>query len=82
MEEHVSKPIPEWDIPVEQILVSSSDPSSEDLHTTSINRLTSVDQSSSTSARTPPEIIEIFDDEDEDLEECSDVIEIFFDNDS
>ncbi|KAL4321935.1 hypothetical protein AHAS_Ahas14G0160200 [Arachis hypogaea] len=78
MEEHVPEFIPEWDISVVQISVSSSEPSSEELHTTSINRPTSVGQSSSTSVRTPLEIIEISDDEGEDPEKCSDVIEIFF----
>ncbi|KAL4337122.1 hypothetical protein AHAS_Ahas12G0078600 [Arachis hypogaea] len=82
MEEHVPKPIPKWDIPVEKISVSSSEPSSEELHTTSTSGPTSMGQNSSTSAKTPPEIIEISNDEDEDPEECSDVIEIFSDDDS
>ncbi|KAL4328995.1 hypothetical protein AHAS_Ahas13G0255800 [Arachis hypogaea] len=64
-EEHVPEPIPEWDIPVEKISVSLSELSFEELHTTSISGLMSVGQSSSTSAKTPPE-------------EYSDVIEIFF----
>ncbi|QHN86302.1 uncharacterized protein DS421_16g544970 [Arachis hypogaea] len=82
MEKHVPKPIPEWDIPVEQISLSSSKPSSENLHTTSISGPTSMGQSTSTSARTLPKIIEISDDKDEDSEECSDMIEIFSDDDS
>ncbi|KAL4381171.1 hypothetical protein AHAS_Ahas04G0106800 [Arachis hypogaea] len=71
-----------WDILVEQISVSSSEPSSKELHTISIGGSTSVDQSSSTSATTPVKIIEISDDEDEDSKECSDVIEISSEDDS
>ncbi|KAL4316164.1 hypothetical protein AHAS_Ahas15G0257700 [Arachis hypogaea] len=63
MEEQVPEPIPKRDIPLEQISVSSSEPSSEELYTTSISRPTSMGQSSSTSARTPPKIVEIFSDD-------------------
>ncbi|KAL4329125.1 hypothetical protein AHAS_Ahas13G0268800 [Arachis hypogaea] len=82
MEEHLPEPIPEEVILIEQILVSLSEPSSEELHTTSISGPTSVGQTSSTSARAPPEIVEISDDEDKDSEECSDVIMISSDDDS
>ncbi|KAL4275997.1 hypothetical protein AHAS_Ahas20G0163100 [Arachis hypogaea] len=42
MEEHVLESIPELDIPIEHISVSSSEFSSEELHTTSISGPTSV----------------------------------------
>ncbi|KAL4381170.1 hypothetical protein AHAS_Ahas04G0106700 [Arachis hypogaea] len=42
MEEYVPEPIPEWNILVEQISMSSSEPFSKELHTTSVSRLTSV----------------------------------------
>ena len=42
----------------------------------------SAGQTSSTSASAPHEIIEISDDEDEDPEECSDVVVISSDDDS
>ncbi|RYR47050.1 hypothetical protein Ahy_A07g032959 [Arachis hypogaea] len=67
-----NQPIPKEDIPAEQISLSSSEPSSEEPLTASISGPTSVGQTTSMSARTPPEIIEIFCDEDEDSEECSD----------
>ncbi|KAL4365361.1 hypothetical protein AHAS_Ahas07G0098400 [Arachis hypogaea] len=70
------------DIPVEQISVSSSEPSFEEPLTTSISGPESASQTSSTSASALPEIIEISDDEDEDPEECSDVVVIFSDDDS
>ncbi|KAL4381796.1 uncharacterized protein DS421_4g126330 [Arachis hypogaea] len=82
MEEHFPKPVPEEDIPVEQISVSSSEPSSEEPFTASISGPASAGQTSSTSASAPSEIIEISDDEDEDPEECSDVVVIFSDDDS
>ncbi|KAL4300391.1 hypothetical protein AHAS_Ahas17G0196200 [Arachis hypogaea] len=66
MDEHISEPIPKEDIPVEQVLVSSFKPSSEEPLTTSISGPASVGQISSTSARVPPEIVEISDDKDED----------------
>ncbi|QHN82739.1 uncharacterized protein DS421_20g698410 [Arachis hypogaea] len=72
----IPEPVPEEDIPVEQISVSSSESSSEEPLTASISGPTSAGQTSSTSASAPPEIIEIFDDEDEDPEECSDVVVI------
>ncbi|KAL4390443.1 hypothetical protein AHAS_Ahas03G0145600 [Arachis hypogaea] len=77
-----TEPIPEKDNPVEQISVSSSEPSSEEPLTASISEPTSVGQTSSTSARAFPETIEISNDEDEDHEECSDVIMISSDDDS
>ncbi|KAL4371624.1 hypothetical protein AHAS_Ahas06G0184400 [Arachis hypogaea] len=70
------------DIPVEQFLVSLSEPSSEELLTASISGPSRAGQTSSTSASAPPEIIEIFDDEDEDPDECSDVVVISSDDDS
>ncbi|KAL4329312.1 hypothetical protein AHAS_Ahas13G0287500 [Arachis hypogaea] len=70
------------DIPIEQISVSSSELSSEEPLTASISGPMSVGQTCSTRARAPPETIEIFDDEDEDLEECPDVIMISCDDDS
>ena len=82
MEEHFPEPVPEEDIPVEQISVSSSEPSSEEPLTASISGPASAGQTSSTSASAPPEIIEISDDEDEDPEECSDVVVISSDDDS
>ncbi|KAL4396740.1 hypothetical protein AHAS_Ahas01G0122100 [Arachis hypogaea] len=82
MEKHIPEPVPEEHIPVEQILVSSSEPSYEEPLSASISRPTSVGQTSSTSASAPPEIIEIFDDEDQDPKECSDVIVISSDDDS
>ncbi|KAL4356462.1 hypothetical protein AHAS_Ahas09G0089100 [Arachis hypogaea] len=82
IEEHIPEPVPEEDIPVEQISVSSFEPSLEEPLSASISGLTSDDQTSSTSASAPPEIIKISDDEDEDPEECSDVIVISFDDDS
>ncbi|KAL4328142.1 hypothetical protein AHAS_Ahas13G0170500 [Arachis hypogaea] len=47
-----------------------------------ISEPTSVGQTSSTSARALPETIEISNDEDEDHEECSDLIMISSDDDS
>ncbi|KAL4381799.1 hypothetical protein AHAS_Ahas04G0169600 [Arachis hypogaea] len=82
MEEHFLEPIPEEDIPVEQISVSSSEPSSEEPLTASISGPASAGQTSSTSASAPPEIIDISNDEDEDPEECSDVVVISSDDDS
>ncbi|KAL4315211.1 hypothetical protein AHAS_Ahas15G0162400 [Arachis hypogaea] len=82
MEELFPKPVPEDDIPVEQISVSSSKPSSEEPLTASINGPASAGQTCSTSASVPPEIIEISDDEDEDPEEFSDVVVISSDDDS
>ncbi|KAL4300664.1 hypothetical protein AHAS_Ahas17G0223500 [Arachis hypogaea] len=82
MEKHVIGSILEWDIFVEQISMSLFEPSSEELHTNSISGPMSVGKSSSTSARTLPEIIEISDDEDEDPEDYSDVIEISSDDNS
>ncbi|KAL4381299.1 hypothetical protein AHAS_Ahas04G0119600 [Arachis hypogaea] len=76
MEEHIPEPILEEDILVEQILVSSPEPSPVETHTTSISGPTSFGKTSSTSARAPPEIVDISDDENEDPEECSDVIVI------
>ncbi|KAL4356438.1 hypothetical protein AHAS_Ahas09G0086700 [Arachis hypogaea] len=70
------------DIPVEQISVSSFEPSSKEPHTTSISGSTSVGQISSTSSRALPKIVEISDDEDEDLEEYSDAIVISSDDNS
>ncbi|KAL4390076.1 hypothetical protein AHAS_Ahas03G0108900 [Arachis hypogaea] len=82
IEEHIPEPIPEEDIPVEQISVSPSKPSSKELLTTSISGPTSIGQTSSMSAEAPLEIVEISDDEDKDPEECSNVIVIFSDDDS
>ncbi|KAL4275998.1 hypothetical protein AHAS_Ahas20G0163200 [Arachis hypogaea] len=82
VEEHVPEPIPEWHISIEHNSVYSCEPSSEELHTTSITGPTSVGQSSSTSVRTTPDIIEISDDDDEDPKECSNVIEICSNDDS
>ncbi|QHN93873.1 uncharacterized protein DS421_17g596390 [Arachis hypogaea] len=82
MEEHFPEPVPEEDIPMEQISVSSSEPSSEEPLTASISGPASAGQTSSTSASAPPEIIEISDDEDKDPEECSDVVVISSDDDS
>ncbi|QHO57024.1 uncharacterized protein DS421_3g78800 [Arachis hypogaea] len=76
------EPVPEEDIPVEQISVSSSEPSSEEPLTAFISGPASAGQTSSTSASDPLEIIEIFDDEDKDPEECSDVVVISSDDDS
>ncbi|KAL4357107.1 hypothetical protein AHAS_Ahas09G0153600 [Arachis hypogaea] len=70
------------DIPVEQISVSSSEPSSEEPLTASISGPVNAGQTSSTSASASPEIIEISNDEDEDSEECSDVVVISSDDDS
>ncbi|KAL4327860.1 hypothetical protein AHAS_Ahas13G0142300 [Arachis hypogaea] len=66
------------EIRTQQISVSSF----EEPLTTSISGPTSIGQTSSMSAKVPPEIVEISDDEDEDPEECSDVIVIFSDDDS
>ncbi|XP_057760340.1 uncharacterized protein LOC130980704 [Arachis stenosperma] len=76
------EPVPEEDIPVEQISVSTSEPSSEEPLAASISGPVSAGQTSSTSASAPSEIIEISDDEDEDPEECSDVVVISSDDDS
>ncbi|KAL4395947.1 hypothetical protein AHAS_Ahas01G0042800 [Arachis hypogaea] len=65
---------------MEQISVSSSEPSSEEPFTASISGPASAGQTSRTSASTPPEIIEISDDDDP--EECSDVVVISSDDDS
>ncbi|KAL4371797.1 hypothetical protein AHAS_Ahas06G0201700 [Arachis hypogaea] len=51
MEEHIPEPIPEENIPVEHISTSSSELSSEEPLTASIRGLTSIGQTSSTSAR-------------------------------
>ncbi|KAL4287027.1 hypothetical protein AHAS_Ahas19G0145100 [Arachis hypogaea] len=82
MEEHILEPIPKEDNLVEHISVKSSEPSSEEPLSASISGPASAGQTSSTSASAPPEIIEIFYDEDEDPEECSDVIVISSDDDS
>ncbi|KAL4328144.1 hypothetical protein AHAS_Ahas13G0170700 [Arachis hypogaea] len=82
MEEDIPGPIPEEDIPIEHILVSSSEPSSKEPLTASISGPMSVGQTCSTSARAPPETIEISDDEDKDPEECLDVIMISSNDDS
>ncbi|KAL4356772.1 hypothetical protein AHAS_Ahas09G0120100 [Arachis hypogaea] len=82
MEDHILEPILEEDIPIEQISVSSSELSSEESLTASISGPISVDQTSSMSASSPPEIIKISDDEDEDPEECSDLIVISSDDNS
>ncbi|KAL4356807.1 hypothetical protein AHAS_Ahas09G0123600 [Arachis hypogaea] len=82
MEEHILESVPEEDIPIEQISVSSSKPSSEESLTASINGLASAGQTSSMSASAPPEIMEISNEEDKDSEECSDVIVISSDDDS
>ncbi|QHN92969.1 uncharacterized protein DS421_17g588620 [Arachis hypogaea] len=79
---HDGPPVLEEDIPVEQISVSSSEPSSEEPLTAFISGPASAGQTSSTSASAPPEIKEISDDEDEDPEECSDVVVISSDDDS
>ncbi|KAL4300333.1 hypothetical protein AHAS_Ahas17G0190400 [Arachis hypogaea] len=82
MEEHIPELVPEEDIPVEQISVSSSEPSSEEPLTASSSGPESAGQTSSTRASAPPEVIEISDDEDEDPEECFDVVVISSDDDS
>ncbi|KAL4365643.1 hypothetical protein AHAS_Ahas07G0126600 [Arachis hypogaea] len=82
MEEHIPEPVPEEDILVEQISVSSSETSSEELLSASISGPASTGQTSSMSASAPFKIIEISDDNDKDPEECSDMIVIFYDDDS
>ncbi|KAL4359257.1 hypothetical protein AHAS_Ahas08G0059300 [Arachis hypogaea] len=82
MKKHFSEPVSEEDIPVEQISASSSEPSSEEPLTASISGPASAGQTSSTSASARPDIIEIFDDEDKDPEECSDVVVISSDDDT
>ncbi|KAL4287268.1 hypothetical protein AHAS_Ahas19G0169200 [Arachis hypogaea] len=82
MEEHIPESVPEEDILVEQISVSSSEPSFEEPLTASISGLAGAGQTSSTSASAPPEIIEISNNKDENPEECFDVIVISSNDDS
>ncbi|KAL4287267.1 hypothetical protein AHAS_Ahas19G0169100 [Arachis hypogaea] len=82
MEEHILESVPEEDIPVEKISVSSSEPSFEEPLTASFSGLAGAGQTSSTSASALPEIIEISNNEDENPDECSDVIVISSNDDS